>query len=72
MSVIVLAGGSSLIGRAGGGAGGATGLYLTTTGVSFTDPAVDGAWLIVVSGTNLSFQVRQSGTYVEKVADTTT
>lgn len=71
MSGGILSGGSSIVGRAGANASGSA-IYFTTTGVSFTDPAVDGAWLIIASGTNLSFQIRTTGSYVEKVADTTT
>ena len=59
---------------------GQSGKFLTTDGNQFSwatvssnsdplnigDPTVDGNWRITVSGTNLSFQRRESGTFVEK------
>lgn len=38
--------------------------------VYFGDPSTNGTWRIVVDGINLSFQYRESGSYVEKMAAT--
>lgn len=40
------------------------------TAVYFGDPTTDGTWKISVVGGNLSFQLRESGSYVEKTAIT--
>lgn len=40
------------------------------TAIYFGDANVDGTWRIVVSSGNLSFQLRESGVYVEKSAVT--
>lgn len=40
----------------------------TGTTVSIGDPTTDGSWQITVSGTDLSFQRRESGSWVEKGA----
>ena len=47
-------------------------IFITTSGagIYFGTATIDGTWLIVTSGNNLSFQRRESGTYVEKSADT--
>lgn len=63
-------GGGVLIDKAGGGAGlSGVGIYFSSAGVSTIDPAVNGAWFITLSASNLSFQRRESGVYVEKTAD---
>lgn len=40
------------------------------TAVYFGPINTDGTWRIIVSGSNLSFQLRESGTYNEKSAVT--
>ena len=47
-----------------------TELYFTTSGISPSDPAVDGAWRLRVSGNNFVMERRESGVYVEKTAAT--
>ena len=38
--------------------------------IDFGNTAVDGTWRIIPSGNNLSFQRREGGTFVEKMAST--
>lgn len=62
-------GGGSLIDRKSGGSGGSSPTPQVTE-IDFGDPNTDGTWRIVINGTNLSFQLREAGTYNEKMAAT--
>lgn len=47
-------------------------LIITTSGAALYlgDSTTNGSWRMILSGSNLSFQRREAGVYVEKVANT--